>query len=167
MSLKTASFAILIILLNIVSTSAQTNGSNDPGPGVPHELARWRAEHYSNVSYDLNIDITAGSELLKGTDEIHVTLDGDADRLILDWRTPPAATGKPQGTVSELTVNGTLVEKINEVKDHIVIPGTLLKKGQNVVKLNFQSPIALSGSAVTRYLDREDGSEYVYTLFVP
>src|SRR6266581_1561102 len=29
------------------------------------------------------------------------------------------------------------------------------------------SPIALSGSAVTRYVDREDGSEYVYTLFVP
>src|SRR5882672_10241810 len=43
MSLKTASFAILIILLNIVSTSAQTNGSNDPGPGVPRELARQRA----------------------------------------------------------------------------------------------------------------------------
>src|SRR6266404_860784 len=167
MSLKTASFAILFILLNIVSTSAQTNGSNDPGPGVPRELARWRAQHYSNVSYDLNIDITAGSELLKGTEVIHVTLDGDADRLILDWRTPPAATGKPHGTVSELTVNGTLVDRISEVNDHIVIPGTLLKKGQNVVKLNFQSPIALSGSAVTRYLDREDGSEYVYTLFVP
>src|SRR5262249_12647095 len=35
------------------------------------------------------------------------------------------------------------------------------------LSLSFESPIALSGSAVTRYVDREDRAEYVYTLFVP
>ena len=33
--------------------------------------------------------------------------------------------------------------------------------------MEFESPISPAGSAVTRYLDREDGSEYIYTLFVP
>src|SRR5947209_12338170 len=33
--------------------------------------------------------------------------------------------------------------------------------------MNFESPVSTSGSAVTRYLDREDNSEYIYSLFVP
>jgi aminopeptidase N len=42
-----------------------------------------------------------------------------------------------------------------------------LKVGVNEVELSFESPVSAAGSAVTRYQDREDGSEYVYTLFVP
>src|SRR5947209_17225481 len=33
--------------------------------------------------------------------------------------------------------------------------------------MNFESPVSTSGSAVTRYLDREDNSEFIYSLFVP
>jgi len=66
------------------------------------ELARWRAEHYSNVSYDLNIVLLPALNL-EGTEEIHVTLEGDADRLILDWRTRPPHW-QATSTVSELTV---------------------------------------------------------------
>ncbi|NOT49180.1 MAG: hypothetical protein HOP17_15735, partial [Acidobacteria bacterium] len=36
-----------------------------------------------------------------------------------------------------------------------------------VIKLDFTSPILPSGSAITRYVDKEDGSEYIYSLFVP
>ncbi len=39
--------------------------------------------------------------------------------------------------------------------------------GENVIKLDFTSPILTSGSAITRYIDKEDGSEYIYSLFVP
>ncbi len=39
--------------------------------------------------------------------------------------------------------------------------------GENVIKLDFTSPILTSGSAITRYVDKEDGSEYIYSLFVP
>lgn len=38
---------------------------------------------------------------------------------------------------------------------------------ENVIKLDFTSPILPSGSAITRYIDKEDGSEYIYSLFVP
>src|SRR5207247_10220228 len=49
----------------------------------------------------------------------------------------------------------------------LFVPARLLRAGRNRIRLSSESPIALSGSAVTRYVDREDGSEYVYTLFVP
>ncbi|MEK7855977.1 MAG: M1 family aminopeptidase, partial [Acidobacteriota bacterium] len=39
--------------------------------------------------------------------------------------------------------------------------------GENVITLDFTSPILASGSAITRYVDKEDGSEYIYSLFVP
>src|SRR6185369_12252129 len=48
-----------------------------------------------------------------------------------------------------------------------VVPAKSLKVGANVVTLDFESPVAVSGSAVTRYKDREDGTEYLYTLLVP
>ncbi len=33
--------------------------------------------------------------------------------------------------------------------------------------LDFTSPILTSGAAITRYVDKEDGAEYIYSLFVP
>ena len=44
---------------------------------------------------------------------------------------------------------------------------TASSMGENVIKLDFTSPILTSGSAITRYVDKEDGSEYIYSLFVP
>ncbi len=43
----------------------------------------------------------------------------------------------------------------------------MIKPGENVIKLDFTSPILTSGSAITRYVDKEDGAEYIYSLFVP
>ncbi|MGB7922121.1 MAG: M1 family aminopeptidase [Pyrinomonadaceae bacterium] len=138
----------------------------DPEPGVARALARWRAEHYSNVRYELQLEIAAAAPLLKGVATIRLTLDDEADQLVLDWRTNPQE-GEPQARVREIEVNGRSANDARSVNDHIVIPGAYLSKGENVVRLNFESPIATSGSAVTRYLDREDNSEYIYTLFVP
>ena len=42
-----------------------------------------------------------------------------------------------------------------------------MKAGENLIKINFASPIKTSGAAITRYVDKEDGAEYVYSLFVP
>ena len=52
-------------------------------------------------------------------------------------------------------------------KEHLIIPKKFLKTGENVIKINFASPIKTSGAAVTRYVDKEDNAEYVYSLFVP
>ena len=45
-------------------------------PGVSQELARWRAAHYSDVRYKLNLTLEKMSPVLKGTIEIRVKVFG-------------------------------------------------------------------------------------------
>jgi aminopeptidase N len=168
MTLRIIFTVTLIVFLTGMLYGAQTtNKSPEIEPGVGRELARWRAAHYSNVRYALTVEMTPGAAMLKGAEEVRVTLDEAADQLVLDWRVAAAKEGQPQARVWEIQANGRAVTDARQLNDHIVIPGAYLKKGENVLQLKFESPIATSGSAVTRYLDREDNSEYIYTLFVP
>jgi aminopeptidase N len=158
---------ILCVCLTLVVTTVlngQTNRSADPSPGVPRELARWRALHYSDVRYGMSVRLTPGAQMLQGSLGIRVTLDQSAD-IILDWRVNPLKEGQPKPRVWDITLNDKPASAAREVNEHLIIPGAA--KGENIVHLKFESPIATSGSAVTRYLDREDSSEYIYTLFVP
>jgi aminopeptidase N len=85
-----------------------------------------------------------------------------AGSIILDWR---KIRGKEDlSTVSNILLNGkpATFQAINE---HIVISGAVT--GENTVRLDFTSPILTTGSAITRYLDRQDQGEYIYSLFVP
>ncbi len=150
-----------------VTTAHGATQTESPGAGVPRELARWRAEHYKDVRYTLDITLAPAAAMLKGHERITVTLDGTAaGDLVLDWRVIKKDV-EPQTRISELSANGKPVTDARFINDHIIIPRTFLKTGENVLGLSFESPISLSGSAVTRYLDREDNSEYIYTLFVP
>jgi aminopeptidase N len=130
-------------------------------PGVSRELAQWRSKHYRDVRYALAISVTTGATKLAGTATIQVTLPRRVPDLVLDWRPSPGAA-----RVGQLRVNGRPAKATLE-REHLIVPARLLRAGRNRITLSFESPIALSGSAVTRYVDREDGSEYVYTLFVP
>ena len=130
-------------------------------PGVSRELAQWRAKNYRDVRYALAISVAAGATKLAGTAAVEVTLPRRVPDLVLDWRPSPGAAG-----IAQLRVNGrTAAAKLEQ--EHLIVPARLLRAGRNRVSFSFESTVALSGSAVTRYVDREDGSEYVYTLFVP
>ncbi len=139
--------------------------ANAPEAGVPRALARERAAHYRDVRYVLNIELWPGAEQLKGTEEIRVTLDGATDALVLDWRIVNPKAGN--ASVRDIVVNGHAVADARFTNEHIIIPKSYLVASENVVKLNFASPISASGSAVTRYRDGTDKREYLYTLFVP
>jgi aminopeptidase N len=152
---------------NLIQAQRRGGGAADPEPGVPRELARLRAQHYKDVRYVLSLTLRPGAELLRGHEVISVRLEGAVDQLVLDWRKMAAKEGQPVARVWDLEANGRKVTDARETNDHLIIPGRYLVKGMNVVSLNFESPILTSGSAVTRYLDREDKSEYIYTLFVP
>src|SRR6266853_732418 len=151
--------AVLALTLGLMASAA----SASPGlePGVSRELARWRARQYHDVRYALALHIAAGAAKLEGTATIEVTLPDNTPDVVLDWRPPPGAAG-----VRELSVNGKRAQSRLE-REHLIVPARLLRVGRNRVILRFESPIAASGSAVTRYTDRDDGSEYVYTLLVP
>ncbi|HVF47312.1 MAG TPA: M1 family aminopeptidase, partial [Pyrinomonadaceae bacterium] len=157
-------------------------------PGVSHTLAQWRAARYSDVHYKLDLTLEKMSPQLKGTLEIRVNvaeptassggtnLAGKSSQIILDWR--KIRGSESLSTVSNVIINGTPVSlaasappadgggSAFEYNEHLVFrDGVAI--GENVIKLDFTSPILTSGSAVTRYVDKEDGAEYVYSLFVP
>ena len=160
------SFLLTLVLLVMTSTShAGQSEQAMLAPGVPRALARWRAAHYRDVRYTLNIELWPGADRLKGTEEIRVTLDAAAGDLVLDWRVvnPQAQNA----AVRDINVNGRTVADARFHNEHIRIPQSYLVAGENVCKLSFESPISASGSAVTRYRDGTDGREYLYTLFVP
>ena len=148
--------------LNAEAQTAQTSAA----AGVPRELARQRAAHYRDVRYSLDLTLAPGAETLKGRETITVTLDKAAGDLVLDWRVIKGDTD-PSTRVGGIKVNGRAVSDAQFKDEHIRIPRAHLSTGANRIELEFESPISTSGSAVTRYLDREDKSEYVYTLFVP
>ncbi|HEX8773390.1 MAG TPA: M1 family aminopeptidase [Pyrinomonadaceae bacterium] len=158
---------MLAMLTGGVLYGAQRGTKPELELGVGHELARWRAAHYGLVRYSLRLSVFPGDAMLKGEEEVRLTLDEAALDVVLDWRVSAAKEGQPQTRVWEIKANGHEVKDARQLNDHLVIPGTYMVKGENVLSFRFESPIATSGSAVTRYLDREDNSEYVYTLFVP
>jgi aminopeptidase N len=160
----------LVILLIFICMTTSVFAQNAPPieNGVSHELAVWRAKHYSDVRYKLNLTLEKMSPLMKGEIEINVKLTTENGELktnyplILDWR---KLQGKADAySIKGVELNGKVAE-FEEINEHLVIKNAV--QGENIVKLNFTSPISTSGSAITRYVDKEDGSEYIYSLFVP
>ncbi len=152
-------FLIFALLLFVTtSTFSQTPPIET---GVPQTLAKWRAANYGEVRYKLNITLEKMAPTLRGTIEVSVNLKTASD-IVLDWR---KIRGKEEfSKISNVVLNGGPVEA-RETNEHLVIGGG--KPGANTIKLNFESPILASGAAITRYVDKEDGAEYVYSLFVP
>ena len=130
-------------------------------PGVSRELARWRTKHYGDVRYAIDARIAAPVAKLEGTLEIQVSVRGKPVDLVLDWRPPEG------GSLAQLEVNGTAIDHPPVVREHLVIPARHVRTGPNAIRLRFAAPIATAGTALTLYRDREDGAEYVYSLFVP
>src|SRR5436190_17520783 len=147
-----------VLGLLIFAAMATFSQASPIEPGVSHDLAIWRAAHYSDVRYKLNLTLEKMSPVLKGTIEIRVNVkpgtqasspasppSGETPPIILDWR---KITGhEKDSTISNLVVNGTpavpthegiapLSEpQYHEASDHIVIFGGV-KPGENVIKLD-------------------------------
>ena len=99
--------------------------------------------------------------------------------IILDWR--KIRGSEALSTISRVSLNGETKNPVaiapgsdpaattssyEERDEHLIFRHGVIV-GENVIKLDFTSPILTSGSAITRYIDKEDGSEYIYSLFVP
>ena len=128
-----------------------------PAEGVSRELAQARAGQISDVHYRLSLELAPDADRLPGRAEISFNLTSPRNPVILDYR---------DGSATHFTVNGAPAEA-QAVKGHLVIPGPYFVAGHNRIALDFTSGIATSGRAVTRYLDRDDGAQYIYSLFVP
>ena len=124
--------------------------------GIPRQLARERAANISDLHYKLWFSLTPKSNDFPGTVEITFNLKKATDTL-LDYR---------DGSLHAAFVNGN---SINQKPDngHLLLPASSLRVGENRVRLEFVSHVAPAGKPIIRYQDKDDGSEYIYTLFVP
>jgi len=130
-------------------------------PGISRALAERRAAALKKVCYDMAFKLEAGAAQARGFCSISFDLKdeaGDIDDLIVDFGS---------GKLLELSVNGAEVPEPALAHDHIVIPGRLLGPGGNTINTTFDAPVGKGGTALTRFEDESDGSEYVYTLLVP
>src|SRR5579859_3358901 len=124
--------------------------------GIPREMARQRALRISDVRYGLRYTLTPHAAGAAGHEEVsfHLATTGD---VLLDFR---------EGQAEHLVVNGSGLE-VKVDSGHIILPASVLRVGENTVSLDFAAPVAPAGKALTRFEDKDDGSEYIYTLFVP
>jgi aminopeptidase N len=152
---------LALALLALASVAPEVSAVPPLEPGVSRALAAWRAPRYRDVRYTLRFDLDPGATKLSGVAQTEVSLASPPPDLVLDWRPPAGAR------LDALEVNGVPARGASVAGEHIVVPRRLLRAGRNTVRARVETPITISGSALTRYEDREDGARYVYSLFVP
>lgn len=128
--------------------------------GIPRDLARFRTQQLKDVRYQLSYTITPRAGSVSGHEELRFARNADDRGLLPEW------LDFREGSISSLTVNGQPAS--TEIHNgHVELPARLLKLDENVVVIDFKAPVATAGKAITRFDDKDDGSEYIYTLFVP
>jgi len=126
--------------------------------GIPRDFARQRAAQISDVRYELSFNLVPRATTTKGHEVLRFQLKSALTApLLLDYR---------DGAASSVSVNGNATSTALE-NGHLVLPAAALHAGENVVAIDFTSNIAPAGKPITRYEDKDGGSEYIYTLFVP
>ena len=147
---------VVAMAVNRVSAFAEA-GTPASGPGVSRALAVERAARVAEVRYELEFAVQPHASVMHGREVLRFSLTGDAGDLPLDFR---------DGKILSVELNGEALAPLIQDGD-VLLPRGRLRGGQNEVSVEFESRVAQSGAAITRYEDKDDGSEYLYSLFVP
>src|SRR4029077_9824631 len=145
----------IIAASSIVLAALSTSFAEAP-LGIPRDLARQRAAAISNVKYRVAFVLIPHAATTSGEEEIRFHLRM-LQPVLLDFR---------DGQLLAASVNGPAVALKLE-NGHLELPTEALRAGENTVRVRFTVPIAAAGKPLTRFEDRDDNSEYVYSLFVP
>ena len=122
-------------------------------PGISRGLAAERAQRLSHLHYDLSFVLAKHSGTVQGAGTIEFESRTGGD-LLIDYR---------DGILQAANLNDEPVSTLLD-DGHLHIP---VRAGRNILRVKFLSNAAPAGKAFTRYDDKDDGSEYFYTLFVP
>jgi aminopeptidase N len=135
-------------LMLIISTSAFAQQTITTG--VSSELAVHRRAEIADIRYQLDFKIPADkSENIAGTETIYFNLKTNSQPLQIDFK-------QNADHIHALTVNGKTITPRLE-SEHIVIEPLHLRKGNNVIGLQFTA----GDASLNRNVD------YLYALFVP
>ncbi|HEY4357154.1 MAG TPA: M1 family aminopeptidase [Acidobacteriaceae bacterium] len=146
-------FSISTLMFSVHTASAATS----PETGISRALATDRADRVSDLHYRLDLTLAPHAATMPGKEVLRFKLADTGTDLPLDFR---------EGTIQAASLNGKPVAP-TLTNGHLVLPAASLLQGANTVEITFASRIAAAGAAITRYDDKEDGSEYLYSLFVP
>jgi aminopeptidase N len=141
---------LTVALMLLTSTAAMATPVE---PGVSRSLAVARAAQLSDLHYRLSFNLKEHDSTVGGTETLQFESKSAGD-VPIDYR---------DGVLLSAVLNGKAILTTLE-NGHFNLPVT---RGQNTLLLTFASNVAPAGKAITRYQDRDDGSEYIYTLFVP
>ncbi|HUB18671.1 MAG TPA: M1 family aminopeptidase, partial [Acidobacteriaceae bacterium] len=155
-SLRALPFALAALLL-FPAVRAQAVDNQDIPDGIPRSLAESRAARVSDLHYQLDYNLVPRAPTTDATETLRFNLTNNAQPLLLDFR---------DGAVSSLTLNGAPISTAID-HGHLILPAANLRPGPNTVEAHFTANIGAAGKAITRFDDKDDGSEYLYTLFVP
>jgi aminopeptidase N len=146
--------ALLCLVVGSVHAFAQAPA------GIPRDLARLREQQLKDVRYQLSYTITPKADSIGGHEELRFVQNADDRGILPEW------LDFREGSISSLTINGQTAS--TEIQNgHVELPAKMLKLDENVIVIDFKAPVASAGKAITRFEDKDDGSEYIYTLFVP
>jgi len=115
-----------------------------------------RTGRVGDVAYTLLIDLQLGQRTYRGRCAIDFAVRDAPRPLFLDFK---------GGRVDEFTVNGSAVVPQRE-GDRIVLPATLLTERVRV-EASYENAFDTGGDGLHRFVDPEDGHEYLYSNFQP
>ena len=144
------------LVMTSLSSTFFAAEAQPPEVGVSHSLAIARAARLSDLHYGLTYTLVSHAHAVEATEIATFTDSGSGD-LAIDFR---------DGALASATLNGKAIA-VHEENGHLMLPGAALLRGQNKLETAFTANIAAAGKAITRYQDKDDGNEYLYTLFVP
>ena len=148
--------ALRKVLWLVFAAVTYSAGAQTPA-GIPRDLAKERAANVSDLRYALHYMLVEHDAQTEATETLRFNLKNSSHSLLLDFR---------DGRVSTLTINGTS-SPAGESNGHLILPAASLHAGENKIEISFTANVAPAEKAITRFEDHDDGSEYIYTLFVP
>lgn len=151
--LESNQMRIRLLLFTLIGLSTALASAPE---GIPRDLAQQRARLISDVRYGLSFLLLPHTGSASGHEQLRFRLKEPAP-VLLDFR---------EGLATHLRINGKEAP-VKAENGHIELESGLLKAGENSVEMDFTAPIAPAGRALTRFEDKDDNTEYLYTLFVP
>jgi aminopeptidase N len=155
-----AFFGLSLVCSTIAPAQAQAQAQPASPEGIPRDVARQRAQNVRDVRYQLRYTIIPKADSIQGWEALYFVWTPDKSSSQSEW------LDFREGKIGALAINGQAAATTIQ-NGHVELPAKLLKPGKNMVRIDFTAPIAPAGKAITRFEDKDDGSEYIYTLFVP
>src|SRR5262245_2902739 len=152
--------AFFFVFATVCQATSLLHAQSQAPDGIPRDLARQRAQQLTDVRYKLSYTIIPKAESVQGHEELSFVQNPDDRGILPEW------LDFREGSISKLIINGQSASTAIQ-NGHVELPARLLKLGENMVEIDFTAPVAPAGKAITRFEDKDDGSEYIYTLFVP